>query len=198
MLHQVCTDWLIVRREPISLQDLSLPVVNVGSNKRPLYLPSHLCEVMAGQISKLKLDTEQTKAMISFAVRDPHLNAKSIMEKGFVTLGFKDNNRLVAFPSFNYAYDAYKLTKTGTLRNSCGGGYDETPWPQFDAASTFLPKEAYLEGDILEPGVIFIPKARETGRLGLFKDQRKSQTRRADLQWSMPQTTHRIFVPFKT
>ena len=75
---------------------------------------------MEGQISTLKLDTAQTKNMIKFAVRDPKLNADSITIKGFETLGFKDNDRLVALPSFNDSCDAYELTKTETLRNSCG------------------------------------------------------------------------------
>ena len=94
------------------------PVVNVGSNRRPTYLPSHLCGVREGQISKLKLNPGQTKAMINFAVRHPKLNADSITSSGFNTLGFNQRNReLVALPSFNDSYGAYELTKTGTLRN---------------------------------------------------------------------------------
>ena len=188
---------MIVRREPISPEDLLLPVVNVGSNKRPTYLPSHLCMVMPGQISKLKLDTDQTKVMIKFAVRDPNLNAESIMSKGFGTLGFEDNDRLVAFPSFNDSCDAYELTKTGTLRNSCGEEYEETQWPLADAANPFVPKDAALEWDILEPEHTFVPKACETGQLGLFKDQSKFPRRPVDPRWTMPQTTQRLFVPFK-
>ena len=58
--------------------------------------------VMNGQISKLKLDPEQTKKMIRFSVRNPDLNAESIMNKGFNTLGFNGGNQtLVALPSLH-------------------------------------------------------------------------------------------------
>ena len=60
---------------------------------------------MDGQISKLKLNRTQTKGMIKFAVRNPSLNAASIMSEGFDTLGFEDNDRLVAFSSFNDSYE---------------------------------------------------------------------------------------------
>ena len=48
---------------------------------------------MAGQISKLKLNPEQTKAMIKFAVRNPNENAESILNQGFNTLGFNGGNQ---------------------------------------------------------------------------------------------------------
>ena len=71
---------------------------------------------MEGQISKLKLNQDQTKEMIKFAVRQPINNANSITSSGFTTLGFYEHNQqLVALPSFNDSYDANELTKTGTL-----------------------------------------------------------------------------------
>ena len=107
---------------------------------------------MEGQVSKLKLNRTQTKEMIKFAVRNPSLNAASIMSQGFDTLGFEDNDRLVAFPSFNDSYDAYELTNTGTLRYSCGKEYDQTPWPRVAAANPFIPRGALFEWEILETG----------------------------------------------
>ena len=54
---------------------------------------------MKGQISNLKLDPGQTKAMMDFAVREPKLNAESIMNSGFITLGLNQHNQeLVALP----------------------------------------------------------------------------------------------------
>ena len=92
----VRTDRLTVRRAPLSPNDRGQPVVNVGSNKRPTYLPSHLCIIRPGQVSKLKLEGKQTRGMIKFAVRNPNENAKSITIKGFNTLGFTaDNEKLV-------------------------------------------------------------------------------------------------------
>ena len=94
------------------------PLVNVGSNKRPTYLPSHLCEVKEGQISKLKTNPQQTKAMINFAVRPPDQNANSITSNGFNTLGFnRGNQELVVLPLFDDLSDVSELMKTGTLRN---------------------------------------------------------------------------------
>ena len=69
-------------------------------------------------MSKLKLNPAQTKEMIKFAVRNPEPNAVSIMSRGFDTLGLNGQSpELVALPSFNDSYDAYELTKIGTLRN---------------------------------------------------------------------------------
>ena len=95
--------------------------------------------VMNGQISTLKLDTAQTKNMIKFAVRDPKLNADSIIRKGFDTLGFKDNDTLVAPLSFDDSCDAYELTKAETLRNSGGQQYGDTLWPRAIATGPFIP-----------------------------------------------------------
>ena len=79
--------------EPIQPQHLSLPLVNVGSNKRPTYLPSHLCDVRPGQISNLTLDSKDTRDMIKFAVRTPDMNASSITTKAFKTLGLNPANQ---------------------------------------------------------------------------------------------------------
>ena len=120
---------------------MKLPVVNVGSNKRPTYLPSHLLKVIKGQISKLKLNPEHTRAMIKFAVRDPVRNAQSIKNSGFNTLGFMEGNQeLVALPSLNVLYDAYELTETGMLWSSCGAEYDHTLWPYLTASTTLIPR----------------------------------------------------------
>ena len=188
---------MIVRGEPISSQDLLLPVVNVGSNKRPTYLPSHLCMVMEGQISNLKLDKAQTQKMINFAVRDPNLNANSITTKGFTTLGFENNDRLVALPSSNNSREAYELTKLGTLWSSREEEYGTTLWPRAIAAKSLIPKEASVGSKIkiLETGYSVVPKAYGIGQLGLFKDHRKFARRRDDLRGTMPQTTYNIFVP---
>ena len=85
----------------MSPQNISLPLVNVGSNKRPTYLPSHLCQIRPGQVSKLKLDPQQIRDMTKFAVRAPDDNAKSIKRDGFETLGLnRKNPQLVIIVSF--------------------------------------------------------------------------------------------------
>ena len=95
-----------------------MPVVNVGSNKRPTYLPSHLCEVRPGQLSNLKLEGDRTKEMIKFAVRDPFLNSQSIMNDGFETLGLKQTNeKLVILLHFDTLRNDFELTKTDEFQN---------------------------------------------------------------------------------
>lgn len=107
--------------ETIPTQDLNFPVVNVGSNKRPTYLPAHLCEVWPGQVSKLRLDPGETREMIKFAVRDPYENAKSIMTKAFETLGLNSaNQELVTLFPFRVVRDLSELTQTEMLWTACG------------------------------------------------------------------------------
>lgn len=53
--------------------------------------------MVAGQPYKHLLDPDQTAKMIKFAVRKPHMNAESIVAKGFQTIGIdaKQNPTLV-------------------------------------------------------------------------------------------------------
>ncbi|KAL4798294.1 ribonuclease H-like domain-containing protein [Aspergillus venezuelensis] len=64
-----------------------LPVVNVGNSAQPSYLPVDVCMVEPGQPTKSKLTPDQTRDMLSFAVRNPGANARSIVEQGQKTLG---------------------------------------------------------------------------------------------------------------
>lgn len=56
--------------------DTALPVVNVGSRQKPVYLPEEVCDVLRGQPCVAKLSAEQTSQMIKFAVRRPAQNAR--------------------------------------------------------------------------------------------------------------------------
>ncbi|PGH02672.1 hypothetical protein GX51_04555 [Blastomyces parvus] len=71
----------------ITLDNADLPVVNIGSRERPIYLPPDVCVVLPGQAPNMTLSTTQTQQMIKFAVRRPALNAKSINTKGAQILG---------------------------------------------------------------------------------------------------------------
>jgi hypothetical protein len=81
----------------------NLPVVNVGSRDRPVYLPVEVCDVEAGQPAKSKLSGDQTASMLRFAVmgRKPGQNAQSIVTKGVGVLGLGEplNATLVRIPS---------------------------------------------------------------------------------------------------
>ncbi len=112
---------MIVRGLPIPSQSRNMPVVNVGSNKRPTYLPSHLCKVRPGQISNIKLEGDLSKRMIKFAVRDPYPNSESITKDGFKTLGLTQaNQKLVILLHLDTFRNKFELTEIGDLRNHGG------------------------------------------------------------------------------
>jgi hypothetical protein len=67
------------------------PVVNVGNDKNPNYLPAEACVMMAGQTVKRRLSPEQTQSMITFACRKPWENANSIIGDGRAVLGLDPN-----------------------------------------------------------------------------------------------------------
>ncbi|KAJ5114477.1 hypothetical protein NUU61_000236 [Penicillium alfredii] len=69
--------------------DPNMPVVNVGTREKPVYLPVEVCEVEAGQPVGTKLNASQTANMLAFAVRGrkPAENAQSIVTKGVDLLG---------------------------------------------------------------------------------------------------------------
>ena len=48
---------------------------------------------MLAQPAKVTLSSNETTRMQNFAVRVPHLNAKSISDPGFETLGLTDKNK---------------------------------------------------------------------------------------------------------
>lgn len=78
------------------------PVINVGTDKNPSYLPAEVCVVLPGQSAMAKLSGEQTRNMIKFAVRGPWLNAMSIVNAGLRTGGLstETNPLLVSHPCF--------------------------------------------------------------------------------------------------
>jgi eukaryotic translation initiation factor 2C len=75
----------------ITVQNPSLPVINVGTRQNPSYLPADVCMVLPGQPSGAKLSPSQTQNMIRFAVRKPAQNAQSIVLDGSRVVGFQPN-----------------------------------------------------------------------------------------------------------
>lgn len=59
-----------------------LPVINVGTDKDPMYIPPEFCLVIAGQPARRLLTANQTSVMIGFAGRPPNANAQSIETSG--------------------------------------------------------------------------------------------------------------------
>lgn len=80
------------------------PVVNVGTDTHPSYLPAEVCIVLPGQSAMAKLSGDQTRNMIKFAVRGPWLNAMSIVNDGIRTGGLStETNPLLAQFGINAA-----------------------------------------------------------------------------------------------
>lgn len=74
-----------------------LPLINVGSPGRPIYLLAEHCTVIAGQPLKTKLTPKEQDAMIQFACRPPPSNAKSLATSARQLLGLDDNPLLQKF-----------------------------------------------------------------------------------------------------
>lgn len=75
-------------------------MVNVGTRAKPIYLPAEMCEVLPGQVSRAKLDPDQTALMINFAKRDPGANAVFIVEEGREALEYTSPLKLMV--SYEY------------------------------------------------------------------------------------------------
>lgn len=64
-----------------------MPVVNVGTEEIPIYLPAEVCDVQSGQLAMLK--DAQTDSMIKYAKVEPAFCASKIVLEGrTTTLGF--------------------------------------------------------------------------------------------------------------
>ncbi|KAJ7641512.1 argonaute-like protein [Roridomyces roridus] len=76
------------RKYGISLNHpTDLPVINVGSARRAVWVPAELCEIEAGQPYRGKLNDKETASMIKIACNPPRFNAEAITGEGFAALG---------------------------------------------------------------------------------------------------------------
>ncbi|KAI9711941.1 MAG: hypothetical protein M1828_001783 [Chrysothrix sp. TS-e1954] len=113
-------------------------VVNTGNKEKPVFLPAQVCHVLPAQPARARLSPVQTSRMMSWAVRFPGQNARSIVAQGFPTLGLqpseailgtfglhphnqllKVSGRVLPSPSVSYMYDKPKEPFRGgwDLRN---------------------------------------------------------------------------------
>jgi eukaryotic translation initiation factor 2C len=76
--------------------DPNSAVINIGSIKRPVYIPGELCKVIDGQTFRQKLVGTQTNQMIRLAVKRPQENSKFITTEGRKILGWEN-----VFPEIN-------------------------------------------------------------------------------------------------
>ncbi|CAG8906164.1 unnamed protein product [Penicillium egyptiacum] len=68
----------------------NMPVVNVGTRDRPVYLPAEVCEVLPGQPCRAEPNVIQRQNMIKFSCRRPPQNYDSIMTEGLNIMGISE------------------------------------------------------------------------------------------------------------
>jgi hypothetical protein len=83
-----CTDFRVGYQ--IQLTKPYLPVVNVGSAAREIWIPAELCNVVPGQPANDLLSPDQTSQMIRVAARRPADNARYIVGNGATLMGLGD------------------------------------------------------------------------------------------------------------
>jgi hypothetical protein len=106
----------------VRIENPVIPVVNVGTRAHPSYLPVDACVVEPGQTSTSKLTPQQTKEMITFAVRKPWMNAQSIVSAGPGTIGMTPQaNPLLA--NFGISMDRELITVHGRVLPSAKVNY---------------------------------------------------------------------------
>ncbi|CAG8876133.1 unnamed protein product [Penicillium nalgiovense] len=71
---------------------VKMPVVNVGTPDRPVYLPAELCEVLPGQPCTAELGLIQRQNMIKFSCRRSPQNYDSIMTEGLKLMGISEGH----------------------------------------------------------------------------------------------------------
>lgn len=69
---------------PIKYPDL--PLLDIGSDKRPNYIPAEFCEIVKGQPFRGRLNDRQTSDMLRVACQNPQRNSELIRGEGFLNL----------------------------------------------------------------------------------------------------------------
>lgn len=102
MISHACR-WLTPHTEHgITVRYPHLPVVNIGSSDRAVFVPAEVCTVVRGQPFKGPLNENQTRSMIEVACRPPADNARLITGEGCNVVGIAGGQQqqawLVGFP----------------------------------------------------------------------------------------------------
>jgi hypothetical protein len=77
-----------------------LPLINVGTLGKPIYIVAEWCTLVQGQSLKTKLSSLEQDGMIKFACRSPPENAESVTSSARQLLGL-DNNKLLVSLAHN-------------------------------------------------------------------------------------------------
>ncbi|KAK8136230.1 hypothetical protein PG984_004170 [Apiospora sp. TS-2023a] len=77
--------------------DVRLPLVDIGTPQKPIFVPAELCRIKPGQLIALNLDSGSSDAMIKFACKSPAENRNFIESFGRQVLGLGNNQTLLNF-----------------------------------------------------------------------------------------------------
>ena len=72
----------------IKLRHPELPLVDMGGQKKKIYLPAEVCNILPDQPFRGKPTDEHTAKMITVACQPPNVNGNAIMNNGLDELGF--------------------------------------------------------------------------------------------------------------
>ncbi|AEO58979.1 hypothetical protein MYCTH_2306810 [Thermothelomyces thermophilus ATCC 42464] len=90
--------------------DPGLPLINVGTAGKPIYILAEFCTLLPGQPLKARLSPQEQDAMIRFACRPPPENALSVTTSARELLAL-DNNMLL--DKFGITVDKHLITVKG-------------------------------------------------------------------------------------
>jgi hypothetical protein len=76
-----------------------LPLINVGTSGKPIYIPAEFCKLLPSQPLKARLSPAEQAAMINFACRSPPENAESVTTSARNVLALNNNPLLVSLAS---------------------------------------------------------------------------------------------------
>ncbi|KAJ5823479.1 hypothetical protein N7447_005819 [Penicillium robsamsonii] len=103
------TEYFLITYNIKLVHHNDMPVVNVGTRERPVYLPMEVCEILPGQPFKPDPTPTQRQNMIKFSCRRPPQNYDSIMSEGLgimgisgghiKAVGIKPGNQMVTVPA---------------------------------------------------------------------------------------------------
>ncbi|KAL9021543.1 MAG: hypothetical protein Q9185_001274 [Variospora sp. 1 TL-2023] len=84
------------KKYDIKLQFPKAPVINFGSDDKPVWIPVELGIVMPGQPFRGKLNDEQTTKMLQMAARGPAENARRLVNAGLKVIGVGTSNPILS------------------------------------------------------------------------------------------------------
>ncbi|KAK8034320.1 piwi domain-containing protein [Apiospora rasikravindrae] len=77
--------------------NVSLPLIDIGTAQKPIFVPAELCRIKPGQLAASNLDSTTSSAMIKFACKGPQYNRGSTEGAAHQVLHLDNNSTLQNF-----------------------------------------------------------------------------------------------------